>query len=126
MPIIIIDRLPLPSFKTYVAVSIGLFSIALYHGLASTNDPEWKSSLLEANEDNNSLPLLSNASRNDFFTESKFRELVLFMLEDSLCFWVSFEFVNQYFLYTKLDTEGFRTMFQIIYISIQVSREILV
>ncbi|KAI5752268.1 hypothetical protein M8J77_015390 [Diaphorina citri] len=87
MPIIIIDRLPLPSFKTYVAVSIGLFSIALYHGLASTNDPEWKSSLLEANEDNNSLPLLSNASRNDFFTESKFRELVLFMLEDSLCFW---------------------------------------
>lgn len=88
MPIIIIDRLPLPSFKTYVALSIGLLSLSLYHGLAVTNDPGWKSSLLEANEElNNSVPLLSNASRSDFFTESKFRELVLFMLEDSLCFW---------------------------------------
>uniref|UniRef100_A0A8D9BV65 E3 ubiquitin-protein ligase AMFR n=1 Tax=Cacopsylla melanoneura TaxID=428564 RepID=A0A8D9BV65_9HEMI len=88
MPIIIIDRLPLPNFKTYVALSIGLFSIALYHGLYATNDPGWKSSLLEATKDmNNSLPLLSNASRNEYFSESKFRELVLYMLEDSLCFW---------------------------------------
>ncbi|KAL1463271.1 hypothetical protein WDU94_015038 [Cyamophila willieti] len=88
MPIIIIDRLPLPNFKTYVALSVGLFSIALYHGLNATNDPGWKSSLLEATKDmNNSLPLLSNASRNEYFSESKFRELVLYMLEDSLCFW---------------------------------------
>lgn len=97
MPVILLDRLPLPSLRAYTIISIVLLSCSVYYAVQVTNDPNWKvnsttsGSNLEPNEDESDESVLppSASFRHNETVGSHLSQLVTFMIQEPLCIWVS-------------------------------------
>ncbi|RVE52959.1 hypothetical protein evm_002436 [Chilo suppressalis] len=102
MPVALVDRLPLPNLKVYTAGSVLLLSVALFHAISVTSDPNWRAhttlqrqKVMAAEGDADvvkvvqvvSPPALNmsiNGTRN--LTE-QFVEVMTFMMQEPLCMW---------------------------------------
>jgi autocrine motility factor receptor len=97
MPVILLDRLPLPSLRAYTVISVVLLSCSVYYAVQVTSDPNWKvnstasGSNLDTNENESDESVLSPAA-NFQHSESlghHLSQLVTFMIQEPLCIWVS-------------------------------------
>lgn len=98
MPVILLDRLPLPSLQAYTVISVVLLSCSVYYAAQVTSDPNWKlnntSSLVQQEKDgtdkNESEVVLStNDVKEDVSLGFQPSEIVTFMIQEPLCIWVS-------------------------------------
>ena len=108
MPVILLDRLPLPSLRAYTIISVLLLSCSVYYAVQVTNDPNWKVNSTNANlgtieKEQNEVPHHPpDLNKNDSLSYH-LGLLMTFMIQEPLCIWVSI--VNNYkcvFLYLIL------------------------
>lgn len=50
MPVILVDRLPLPSLKTYTVISVALLSCSVYYAVQVTSEANWKTNATTPHE----------------------------------------------------------------------------
>lgn len=112
MPVIPLDRLPLPSLRAYTAVSVLLLSGSIYYAVQITSDPNWKTNFTSSSP--TSLPCdtgpqsffkavgneLNTPKTNNSVNDTRslhyhLAEVVTFMLQEPHCIWVSLLFALQ-------------------------------
>lgn len=102
MPVILLDRLPLPSLRVYTAVSVLLLSASVYYAVQVTSDPNWKTNFTSTAPSSdtgasyfmkavgNELGNTNTYSTNDTRSyRHHFTEVVTFMIQEPHCIWVS-------------------------------------
>ena len=97
MPVILLDRLPLPSLRAYTIISVGLLSCSVYYAVQVTSDPNWKvnsttsGSNLEPNENESDEIVLPPSAifHHNETVGYHLSQLVTFMIQEPLCIWVS-------------------------------------
>jgi len=97
MPVILLDRLPLPSLRAYTIISVGLLSCSVYYAVQVTSDPNWKvnsttsRSNLEPNENESDEIVLPPSAifHHNETVGYHLSQLVTFMIQEPLCIWVS-------------------------------------
>lgn len=106
MPVILLDRLPLPSLKVYTTVSVLLLSASVYYAIQVTSDQNWKINFSNSqSQSENSVfkiiwggsqqtnvepPKLNITAKNDTRSiKNHFAEVVTFMIQEPHCIWVS-------------------------------------
>ncbi|XP_046397558.1 E3 ubiquitin-protein ligase AMFR-like [Ischnura elegans] len=97
MPVIPLDRLPLPNLRTYVTVSVLLLTSSVFYAAEVTSDPEWKNNLTTYATDTKTVEVEKNESTvfvmpNGIVEEIipkrfKPKEVMAFMIRDPLCIW---------------------------------------
>lgn len=107
MPVILLDRLPLPSLRVYTTVSVLLLSASVYYAVQVTSDPNWKVNFSQTNPQsqnsvskyiwNNDAPQIlpdtpqNITAKNDTRSlRHHFAEVLTFMIQEPHCIWVSF------------------------------------
>jgi hypothetical protein len=85
MPVVLLDRLPLPSLPAYTAVSVSLLACSLYYAAqnASQLDPEHQTPLAEGQLDLATLCWVFGRRCSAILT---------FMIHEPFCIWVSLLF----------------------------------
>lgn len=102
MPVVLLDRIPLPSLRTYTAVSVVLLACAIYYahncalsevytnvtlesstlpedGLGSTGNSTEEAAIIKQPTDHNKT----------FTTEEYLDEIMIILVEEAWCVWVS-------------------------------------
>lgn len=99
MPVILLDRLPLPSLRVYTAVSVLLLSASVYYAVQVTSDPNWKTNFTspappsDTGAQNffkaveNELNPAKNTSNDTRSIQHHFTEVVTFMVQEPHCIW---------------------------------------
>ncbi|XP_071443780.1 E3 ubiquitin-protein ligase AMFR-like [Hetaerina americana] len=95
MPVILLDRLPLPNLRTYVTVSVLLLTSSVFYAAEVTSDPEWKNNLTtfaskttEAEKNESTVFVMPNGIVEEIIPKRfKPREVMAFMIRDPLCIW---------------------------------------
>ncbi|XP_075217493.1 E3 ubiquitin-protein ligase AMFR-like [Lycorma delicatula] len=93
MPVILLERLPLPSLRVYTAISVALLSCSVYYAVHVTRDPNWKSNST-SQVSLESLETIQNDS-NFFIDELRHKssvfaylsDIVSFMIQEPVCIW---------------------------------------
>lgn len=95
MPVILLDRLPLPSLRAYTIISVGLLSCSVYYAVLVISDPNWKVNSTTSGSD---LESIENESDEIVLPPSAIfhhnetvgyhlSQLVTFMIQEPLCIW---------------------------------------
>lgn len=89
MPTVFLNRVPLPSFRVYTAISIGILSCSLYYAAQIVKDPGWRTNhtTIIVKDKNSTDSTNSNDPRT---AGMHFKELIACMIQEPVCFWVSF------------------------------------
>ncbi|KAK3912354.1 E3 ubiquitin-protein ligase AMFR [Frankliniella fusca] len=112
MPVILVDRLPLPSLKTYTVISVALLSCSVYYAVQVTSEANWKTNATTLHEE--VAQAASGKVQEHAFThvqqiiepetaqtqippllKSKptlsvhIAEVITYMVQEPLCIWVS-------------------------------------
>lgn len=93
MPVVLLDRLPLPKLKTYVFGSILALSACIYFAAQIIKDPQW-------NYNENEPVKLENVNMTNSSSDARslglwIYEIFFVMIREPICVWVSliqFEF----------------------------------
>lgn len=101
MPVILLERLPLPSLRVYSAISVALLSCSIYYAVHVTSDPNWKSNTTSlVNIDGTSD---SPQNESNFFIEelrhkssifAYLSNIMTFMIQEPVCIWVSVTYIS--------------------------------
>lgn len=88
MPIVFLDRLPVPSFRAYTTISVAILSCSVYYAAQIVKDPSWRSNATNIVIDD------GNVTGNDSTTDTRtpgihFKELLACMIQEPICLWVS-------------------------------------
>uniref|UniRef100_A0A1B6GPE6 RING-type domain-containing protein n=1 Tax=Cuerna arida TaxID=1464854 RepID=A0A1B6GPE6_9HEMI len=94
MPVILLERLPLPSLKAYTVISAVLLSCSVYYAVHVTSDPSWKNNstsiinieTLEAVK-NDSYDVMGGLSKKLSSLGVFITDIVTFMIQEPLCIW---------------------------------------
>jgi len=91
MPVILVDRLPLPSLKTYTAISVALVSCSVYYAVQVTNDGTWRVNATSVDGVGMPAdPLLDKpTNRTKLSLGVHIAEVITYMVQEPLCIWVS-------------------------------------
>lgn len=94
MPLLLLERIPLPSLRTYTAISVGLLSLSVYYAVQVSSDPDWKVNStskivtdveLQKNDSDQSLVTWGKAQNASLLFQ--LQEVVHFMIQEPLCIW---------------------------------------
>lgn len=110
MPVILVDRLPLPSLKTYTVISVALLSCSVYYAVQVTSEANWKANTTatlgtvvtssSGKQDELSfapmqpVPPVIHAQLPPLFKpkptlSAQIAEVITYMVQEPLCIWVS-------------------------------------
>lgn len=85
MPVLLLERLPLPSLEAYAAISISLFVWSLHYSSEKTLEQDWRKQFGDSfQEDGGQLLQLLAVP----WLGKRGREVLTFCVHDSLCVWV--------------------------------------
>lgn len=85
MPVLFLDRLPLPSLQAYTAFSLIPLSCSIYYAIQVTSQPGWKSN---ATLTPDSTPLFQDSQTNGTNSGGfSLTEVLYYMIEEPLCIW---------------------------------------
>lgn len=96
MPVILLERLPLPSLRVYTAISAVLLSCSVYYAAHSTRDPNWKTNSTSQGSVGDGETLDPTQVDSNFFIEelrqkstvfSCLSDIVSFMVQEPICIW---------------------------------------
>lgn len=98
MPIIFLERLPLPNLKTYTCASVLALSACVYYATYFVRDPQWnrpKSDLEISPNRDTTITNNTNTSSADGRSFGQFTGDVFTVLtREPICVWVSFEMLH--------------------------------
>lgn len=96
MPVIPLEKLPLPSLQAYTAISVLLLSCSVYYAIHVTSDPTWKTNStsilnIETFETvkNESSDYIEGFSHKLSSVGVFLGDIVSFMVQEPVCIWVS-------------------------------------
>ena len=119
MPVILVDRLPLPSLKTYTVISVALLSCSIYYAVQVTSEANWKANATATLEGMATSPSSESPETHSFSPQSvdsaamaqselspllkpkqalsvHIAEVITYMVQEPLCIWVSMVEYNMY------------------------------
>jgi hypothetical protein len=91
MPVLLLERLPLPSLEAYAVVSVSLLGLSLHYAAEKTQNPEWRMQFVKTNSSQeipNSLQAFISNILSRYWLSSRAQDIVSFSIHDSLCIWV--------------------------------------
>lgn len=99
MPLVLLERVPLPSLRTYTSVSVGLLSLSVYYALQVSTSPNWRLNATENGDldgadlstydsDTQVLPSLEQPNRTVTWMET-LQDTAYTMVQEPFCIWVS-------------------------------------
>ncbi len=93
MPVLLLERLPLPSLEAYAVVSVSLLGWSLHYAAEKTLNPSWRMQFVDTKNVSQELPgtlqtYISNILSRYWFS-SRAQDIISFSIHDSLCIWVS-------------------------------------
>lgn len=89
MPMVFLDRLPVPSLRVYTSISVAILSCSVYYAGQIVKDPGWR------NVQGNNLVAGENVTDNNASTVDSrtvgvhMKEIVACMVQEPGCIWVS-------------------------------------
>lgn len=89
MPVLLLERLPLPSLEAYAVISVSLLGWSLHYAAEKTLDPEWKMQFVGTKNNSQGLPGTLQTLLSHYWLSSRAHDIISFSLHDSLCIWVS-------------------------------------
>ncbi|KAK6642584.1 hypothetical protein RUM43_004086 [Polyplax serrata] len=113
MPLVAVDRISLPSLRTYTAVSVVLLSISVYYAVHVSNDTALKVNLTKSetdldqafeNSERQGSLLLSNKSQNETFVR-QVKQAARYMVQEPFSVWqITYDTANTnlFLLYKNL------------------------
>uniref|UniRef100_A0A646QCX6 AMFR n=1 Tax=Hemiscolopendra marginata TaxID=943146 RepID=A0A646QCX6_9MYRI len=94
MPVVFLDKVPLPNLQTYTAISVLLISCSIYYAGQITSQPDWKANStltdiisFEKNATGKMKSTDSFPENGTFPENSKIFQIVYFMIQEPLCIW---------------------------------------
>lgn len=90
MPVLLLERLPLPSLEAYAVISASLLGLSLHYAAEKTLSPDWRMQFPSAKNDSLDLPDSLQAVVSEHWLSARVQEILSFSLQDSLCIWVSY------------------------------------
>ena len=84
MPVLLVERLPLPSLETYAIISVSLVAWSLYYAAEKTLNLEWKTQFAETE----ALPGTFQHLLSQHWLTSRAGDIIVFIIHDPLCVWV--------------------------------------
>lgn len=92
MPVLLLERLPLPSLEAYAVVSVSLLAWSLHYAAEKTLDSEWRLQFIEtrniSQDTPNTLQVYISTLLSRYWLSSRAQDIVSFSIQDSLCIWV--------------------------------------
>ena len=92
MPVLLLERLPLPSLEAYAVVSVSLFGYSLHYAAGKTLDPSWRMQFVDSKNTSQELPgslqTYISTILSRYWLSSRAQDIISFSLQDSLCIWV--------------------------------------
>lgn len=94
MPIIFLERLPLPNLKTYTCASVFALSACIYYATYVVRDPDWNKpkSDLEVSIGSGADPFTSNDTNNTAIDNRSFGQFAgdafSILTREPICVWV--------------------------------------
>lgn len=108
MPVILLERLPLPSLQTYTATSVLLLSCSVYYAVHVTSDASWKTNSttpvnIETLESikNDSNDVMEGFAKKLSSVGGFVADTVTFMIQEPFCIWVSLDKKDYVYLHVK-------------------------
>lgn len=94
MPVLFLDRLPLPSLQAYTAFSLVPLICSVYYAIQVTSQPGWKLNdtvIRDSNLEPSALVDSTNYTSNNVTNTGgiSFTNVLYYMIEEPLCIWVS-------------------------------------
>ena len=89
MPVLLLERLPLPSLEAYAVISASLLGLSFYYAAEKTLSPDWRMQLSSATNDSLSPPDFLQAAASQHWLGVRVQDILSFSFQDSLCIWVS-------------------------------------
>ncbi|XP_049831442.1 E3 ubiquitin-protein ligase AMFR-like isoform X1 [Schistocerca gregaria] len=90
MPVVLLDRLPLPSLRAYTFISLLLVSCSVYYAVQVTSDPKWRANATLASEGTGETPrdtVERTVEEPNLTLFQYLTQLVVFMVQEPLCIW---------------------------------------
>ncbi|KAI9564188.1 hypothetical protein GHT06_007926 [Daphnia sinensis] len=91
MPVLLLERLPLPSLEAYAVVSVSLLAWSLHYAAEKTLDSEWRLQFIEtrniSQDTPNTLQVYISTLLSRYWLSSRAQDIVSFSIHDSLCIW---------------------------------------
>lgn len=91
MPMVILDRLPVPSLRVYTAISIGILSCSVYYAAQIVKDPSWRTNHTNIIDHDNATNVTQIDPRS-FGVHLK--EIFACMIQEPGCIWVKRTFYS--------------------------------
>ena len=90
MPVILLERLPLPSLEAYAAISASLFGCSVFYAMEKTLDQEWRTQFTGLDSLDQEIPG-TNILQNTLpfcWLNSRIQDIIMFLFHNYLCIWV--------------------------------------
>jgi len=88
MPVILLERLPIPSLEAYAAISASLFGCSLYYAVEKTLDQEWKAEFTDPQDFQEEIPGTLQNILPFYWLNSRAQDIIMFLVHSPLCIWV--------------------------------------
>ncbi|XP_043463137.1 E3 ubiquitin-protein ligase AMFR-like isoform X1 [Leptopilina heterotoma] len=85
MPMVFLDRLPVPSLRVYTAISIGILSCSVYYAAQIVKDPAWRTNHTNIIDHENVTTNVTEADSRSFGVHLK--EILACMVQEPGCIW---------------------------------------
>lgn len=89
MPVLLLERLPLPSLEAYAIISASLLGLSLHYAAEKTLDSEWRSQFETAKNSSLELPEALQSVVSWHWFGARAQDIISFSFHDSLCIWVT-------------------------------------
>lgn len=91
MPVVPLDRLPMPNLKIYSFISVAALSTCIYFAAQVVKDPKWNTVPLEM-DNKGSIPRgADNTTISDYRTIAQYvSDIFIVMIREPVRVWVSF------------------------------------
>jgi len=87
MPVILLERLPIPSLEAYAAISASLFGCSLYYAVEKTLDQEWKAEFTDPQDFQEEIPGTLQNILPFYWLNSRAQDIIMFLVHSPLCIW---------------------------------------
>lgn len=102
MPVLLLERLPLPSLEAYAVVSVSLLAWSLHYAAEKTLNPDWRMQFVDDRNNSHELPTGTlQSTLSQYWLSSRVQDVLSFSIQDSLCIWVSVNLYELNFLFVK-------------------------
>lgn len=112
MPVLLLERLPLPSLKAYALVSVFLLLCSFHYAAEKTDNPEWRMQFVDTKNTSHEFPSMLHTILSRYWLSSRAQDILSFTIQDSLCIWVSVLLLRLFLFFSQIPKFTFSSFIQ--------------